>query len=293
MGGHFSRYQRNSLNRARLVGFGCTAALLVIICAGIGTVLLKIRQPTQVARIEVVKEPAIEMVDVLVASRDIDQNEWLTPALFHRSSIPRSMVRASTIKSFDEIEHQYAKALILANMPVDRGHIRNTTASSPIIEESIPKGFRVVAIRVNEVSSVEGWASPGSYVDVQWLYEKHSEQWLQTIAQRAKILTAERRTELDNAQTQVHSIPQTVTLLVTEQDASTVQLAATRGTLSLSLRNPDDLTPSDLKPRKMKDLTDKPEEGNACPNKLTTCSQDRTSCVELCLDDKGKLLPAK
>ncbi len=273
MGGNFSRYRRSPISRARLVGFGCAAGLLVIIGAGIGTVLLKIGHPTQVARIEVVKEPSIEMADVLVASKDIDQNERLTPAMFHRSSIPHSMVRTSTIKSFEEIENQYSKALILANMPVDRGHIRASASSSPIIEESIPKGYRVVAIRVNEVSSVEGWASPGSYVDVQWLYDKRGEQWLQTIAQRAKILTAERRTEADQAQGQRNTIPATVTLLVTEQDASTVQLAATKGSLSLSLRNPDDLTPSDLKPRKMKDLTDKPEDGNTCPNKLTTCNQ--------------------
>jgi pilus assembly protein CpaB len=290
MVGHFSRYHRNHINRARLLALGIIAALLVVVGAGVGSVVIKLTRQSPPSKIEVIKEPSVEMVDVLVASKDIEQNERLTPALFHRESIPRSMVRASTIKSFEEIANQYSRALILANMPVDRGHIKESGISDPMID-SIPKGYRVVAIRVNEVSSVEGFAGPGSYVDVHWIFDRAGEKWIQTIAQRAKVKTAERRTESD--QPQRGAIPATVTLLVTEQDASTVQLASTSGSISLSLRNPDDLTPSDLKPRKITNFDNKNEEANSCPNKLTMCDQNRKNCQELCLDSKGKPITTK
>ena len=113
---------------------------------------------------------------------------------------------------------------------------------------------------MNETTSVEGWARPGANVDVLWMSRFGDREGLKTIVENAKVLSAER--QIDSTSNNI-TVPSTVTLLVTAQDAAKIQLASTTGTLSLLLRGDTDTSSSTLSsPITVEDLLGKEKKGD-------------------------------
>lgn len=183
------------------------------------------------------QEPDIKMVEVLVPIREISAGDALQPAMFRRESRPQISVTKGIIRDFEQLKGHYARSLIVNGQPLHEElitSVRPTTALSA----SIPAGFRAVTIRVDATSSVEGWARPGSIVDVMWTSRVRGQQTVKTIVENAKVLSAERQISANQAPG--GAVPSTVTLLVTKEDAQRVQLASSAGALSLVLRGDND-----------------------------------------------------
>jgi len=194
-------------------------------------------------RIVVVEKTApLEMIDVLVPVREIEQGKKLEPSMFRIEKRPRAVIAAqSAILSFEELKNQYARSLIPANNPLSREVMTPIRPANPVIA-SIPAGFRAVSIRVDSISSVEGWATAGALVDVQWISDMNGKKAANIIVQNAKVLSAERQVEAQGAQAQAQGpVPTTVTLLVNERDAQKISLASLTGTMMLHLRGATDI----------------------------------------------------
>lgn len=182
-------------------------------------------------------EPEMKKVEVLIPLDDIPAGESLEPRMFRKEIRPAVDVNDRVVRAFEEIANQYARTLIVKGQPLTLDYvvsIKPTTA----ISAAIPPGFRAVTIRVNATSSVEGWARAGSKVDVLWASQIQGQPGVTTIVQNAKILSAERNVSPDTPPGA--AVPSTVTLLVSAEDSSKIQLASTTGSLSLSLRGDSD-----------------------------------------------------
>jgi pilus assembly protein CpaB len=182
-------------------------------------------------------EPAIRMEQVLVPVQQIEAGGQLDPAMFRLESRPQLGLSSRVAHSFEEIRGQYAKALLNAGEPL---HLDSITPQRPInpLTASIPDGYRAVTIPVDITSAVEGWAVPGTRVDVVWQGKLRGEPSVTVIVQNAKILSANKNINPDGKQSE--AAPSTVTVLVTAEDANKIQLARTAGTLTLSLRGDND-----------------------------------------------------
>jgi pilus assembly protein CpaB len=110
---------------------------------------------------------------------------------------------------------------------------------------TIPVGKRAVAIRVNEVAGVSGFAVPGMRVDVVVQGRSNGgsgargEAFAKTILQNVEILSAGQKYQRD-----VEGKPlavQSVTLLVEPEHAELLTLANNEARLQLVLRNPVDV----------------------------------------------------
>jgi len=187
-------------------------------------------------------EPVEDLVTVLVPIRDIQVGEQLEPRLFRFEKRPKSSVPEGTVTSLEEIQGKFSKVALAQGLTISREHILDTKPTN-LITATIPEGYRAVTIRVNETTSVEGWARPGANVDVLWMSNFGGREGLKTIVENAKVLSAER--QVDSNSNQI-TVPSTVTLLVTAQDAAKIQLAASTGTLSLLLRGDTDSSTSTL-----------------------------------------------
>ena len=138
---------------------------------------------------------------------------------------------------------------------VGRGVIYPIFASEPIVETRlalkgagaglaalIPKGMRAVAIRVNEIVGVAGFAGPGMHVDVLVSGNPPGASALgavtQTLLQNVQVLSAGQNFQKD-AEGKPVSVP-VVNLLVTPQQAEMLSLAGNQTTIQLVLRNPLD-----------------------------------------------------
>jgi Flp pilus assembly protein CpaB len=219
--------QKNLLISALL--FGMTA-----VAGTMGFYLFSSGVKSAEARVVVVKqEPPVEMVDVLIPLRKIEVGIGLEPSMFRKEMRPQVGVSGRSVGSFEQIRGKYARALIVPGQPLHEDFLTDVRPGS-VITTRIPEGFRAVTIRVDVRSSVEGWTSAGSRVDVHWLTNISGEPAVVTIVENAEVLSAERQT--DSAKLAVGTVPSTVTLLVSADDSKRIQLGSNTGSLTLSLR---------------------------------------------------------
>jgi len=138
---------------------------------------------------------------------------------------------------------------------VGRGVLSSIFSGEPIVETRlapkgggaglaalIPKGMRAVAIRVNEIVGVAGFAVPGVRVDVLVSGTPPGQAGMggvtQTLLQNVQVLSAGQNFQKD-AEGKPVSV-QVVNLLVTPQQAEMLSLASTQTSIQLVLRNPLD-----------------------------------------------------
>ena len=135
---------------------------------------------------------------------------------------------------------------------VGRGVIVPMTSNEPVLESklapieagagltsAIPEGMRAVAVKVNDVIGVAGFALPGTRVDVVLTGLDNKVETSKVILENIQILAADQNVEPDaNGKPQQ---VQVITLLVTPEDAQKVALASMDGRIQLALRNPLDL----------------------------------------------------
>lgn len=138
---------------------------------------------------------------------------------------------------------------------VDRGVISPIFGGEPVVESRlapkgggaglaalIPKGMRAVAIRVNEIVGVAGFAVPGMRVDVLVSGSPPGSATsggvTRTLLQDVQVLSAGQNFQKDMEGKPI-SVP-VVNLLVTPQQAEMLSLASTETTIQLVLRNPLD-----------------------------------------------------
>ncbi len=216
----------------------------IIVSLGLGVISFTLSGSEKQPSTTVSVQPIEDLVSVLVPVRDIQVGEQLNSSLFRFEKRLGSTLPKGTITSVDQIADKYARVSLTQGMIVTEEHIVSSKPTN-LITANIPEGYRAVTIRVNETSSVEGWARPGANVDVLWVGHIGGKQGLTTIVENAKVLSAER--QVDSNTPMGASVPSTVTLLVTSQDAAKIQLAATTGTLSLLLRGDSDLSSSGIK----------------------------------------------
>lgn len=182
--------------------------------------------------------PEMKMIDVVVPLRKIEEGQKLIPAMFKIEKRPQIGIDARTVRDIEQVKGYYARTLLLPGQPT---HLDSITKIKPTsaISTRIPPGFRAVTIRTDATSSVEGWARPGSRVDINWISKINGRQGVTTIVHNAEILSANRQAVVAANNPNV-AVPATVTLLVTAKDAKSIKLAQTTGSLELVLRGDRD-----------------------------------------------------
>ena len=229
-----SNIKRSSATRI-IGGLAATAAICVL-----GVVLvLKSPAPNAPSTVTVERSVAPDMVEVIVPRTSIDQGTQVSETQFKRISLPRASVPNNSVQTFEEIKNLYARGMIVSGQPVSRELITQVRPTNKITT-SIPNGYRAVSIRVDDKSSIEGWARAGSRVDVTWITTVNGKQTLVVIVENARILSAERVPENNQAEFANVAIPSTATLLVNEGDANKIRLASSVGSMSLLLRGDSD-----------------------------------------------------
>ena len=191
----------------------------------------------EVQTVVIEKEVEIKMSDVLIPVRQIQAGESLTPELFAKEKRPAAALSDSVVRDLAEINGQFAKIAMMAQLPVHRDQVTSVRPTN-ILTAKIQDGYRAVTINVDARSSVEGWARPGARVDVLWATRVNNQPAVKVIVENAEVLSAERQTVTNPRDGGI--VPSTVTLLVSSADAAKIQLASSTGTLSMSLRGDND-----------------------------------------------------
>lgn len=153
---------------------------------------------------------------------------------FELVAYPRHQVPEGAVLSVNEVFGMTTTAPLPAGLPLYQRNFSDTYWRNPVLER-IPVGMRAITIRVDATSAVEGWAGSGSIVDVLLVDDIAT----LVIAERVKVLSAERSVApVDGSG--LPTVPTTVTLLVTQEQALAINTAVPRGKIAFALRGQED-----------------------------------------------------
>lgn len=151
-------------------------------------------------------------------------------------------------KGFTKIESVLNRGLIdsvAANEPLTDAKLAPLEAGAGL-PPSITEGMRAVSVKVNEVIGVAGFVVPGTHVDVMVTIKPldAKDTMTRVVVSDVQVLTAGTRIDQEKARDGKPIQTSVVTLLVTPSDAERIALAASEGSIMLTLRNPMDRTPT-------------------------------------------------
>jgi len=166
----------------------------------------------------------------LIKDVDVKTADWNGP------------VPAGTIVKTEDALNRGVLEPIYAGEPLVESRVSKPGAGAGLAS-MIPNGMRAVAIRVNDVVAVSGFAAAGSHVDVLIAGNppggnQAAGTVTKTLLQNVEILSAGATIQKD-AEGKPVSVP-TVNLLLTPAQAEIMSLASNEARIQLVLRNPTD-----------------------------------------------------
>lgn len=190
--------------------------------------------------------PTGDTQQVFVAMTDIGMGDSLTAGDLKLEHWPKDKVPQGAISRIEDIEGRRSRTKLYANEPILDNKLLGKGASEQGATALIPKGYRVVPVKVDLVSGGSSLILPGDRVDIMvHLFKDRnrgiSETVTRTILQDVKIFAVNDVLGMDNSADDGKSIvAKTISLLVTPSQAAKVTLASQLGKIQLVMRSPED-----------------------------------------------------
>jgi pilus assembly protein CpaB len=188
--------------------------------------------------------PATNMATIFVALENVPTGDPITPQVIKLEPWPKDKVPPGALTKLEDIENRrpkttiYKGAPILENQLLPRGSNQGATSQ-------IPKGYRVVAVKVDDVSGSSSLIRPGDRVDVICHFQKNSSKGIevtktQTVLEDIKVFAVNDVYDLDSSSKEKKIAAKTINLLVTPAQAEKVTLISELGKVRLVMRSYED-----------------------------------------------------
>ncbi|WP_273523378.1 Flp pilus assembly protein CpaB [Rhodosalinus sediminis] len=232
---------------------------LFILClftgsAGLWSVLSQEADTGQPPPVEAVQSaapapPAVVTVPVLVAARDLQPGDRLTPEDLDWRDWPEDFVidsfvlRADAPEAPASLAGRVTEAAFEAGTPLDpdslRADVDNTLAAQ------LSRGMRAFSVRVNVETAAGGFVLPGDYVDIVYtIFPDDSPRAVsRVIASNVNVLALDSVTNIgsENSASGVGlSVERTATVALTPEQVEAVSAAQEDGRLTFALRSAND-----------------------------------------------------
>jgi pilus assembly protein CpaB len=193
-----------------------------------------------------VREVEVRSLYQVVAARELAMGSLITKDDVKLVAWPAS---SPVDRGFTKIEDVLNRGLvdgIVANEPLTEAKLAPLEAGGGL-PPTITEGMRALSVKVNEVIGVAGYVVPGTRVDVIVTLSQRggsNESMTRVVVSDVEVLTAGTRMDAAKARDGQPIQTNVVTLLVTPDDAERIALAASEGSIMLTLRNPLDREPT-------------------------------------------------
>jgi len=184
----------------------------------------------------------VEMQSIVVAMKDVPMGDPVPPELVCLEEWPKDKIPKGAITKLEDVENRRPKARIFAGSPILESQLLGKGVLGQGASDSIPKGLRVIAVKVNEVSGSASLIRPGDRVDVLVHIPRGgdlTQTITKTILQDVKVFAVDSAWEAATGG-EKSVVARTISLLVTPSQAEQVTLACEMGQIRLVMRSPDD-----------------------------------------------------
>lgn len=214
------------------------------------------REMMTAPRAEANVNAAVEMVSVITARTEIRFGQAIEAEFLTTQSWPREAVPAGAFTSLDQLIPSEGGEPRRARRSIAPGEIVMANKVSAFgekvtIVQTLGANTRAVAIRVDAVTAVGGFVTPGDFVDIVLTQGGGDDLSAVTILQNVRVIGVDQDSNEYNDQPDV---ARTITVEVTPEDGQKLALAQRAGTLSLTLRTLDSVVDAPLDRVRISDL---------------------------------------
>ncbi|MFW5878507.1 MAG: Flp pilus assembly protein CpaB [Myxococcota bacterium] len=186
------------------------------------------------------------LVYVVTAARDVPEGTVLEMDMIQQSPIPEQFVTGSVVRpdSVNYVVGQKVMVPLQAGDPILWSHFESTRGAE-MLSTMVQKQGRAITIAVDEIASVGGWVRPNDHVDIIGTFRDPDSRDLMTVTLLQNMIVL--ATGNITGSTNINLLSEgdrkynNVSFLVLPEEAEILTLAAELGTLTLSLRNPEDM----------------------------------------------------
>ena len=246
------------------------ATLAVAICLGLFAVLLTQRYLTSAGQGGLTVVAATGSVPVVVTARPLDRGVTLQPNALRVVNFPADAAPTNAFHSVGELTGGKEQQRLVLRAMGSNEPILASNVSGPggrlNLSGTIAAGMRAVSLRSSDVAGVGGFVLPGDRVDVlltRATGTNGSENTLtQVLAENVRVLGVD---QSDNDQADKPVVSKAITVEVTPDQAQSISLGQTVGSVSLTLRHVADDTPLTRKSLEVSDLGPRPRKVASAP----------------------------
>lgn len=218
------------------------------------------------------EQRTMELDQIVVTTADIPRGVTVTPTHLKLRDWPRDHVPVGAVKQIEDAQGRVASGSMVKGEVVLETKLSSKEAGRGLAA-MVPTGMRAFTIHMPQISSgVAGFVLPGNKVDVLLTIgttdSTSGGALTLTLLQNLEILAVDQRLNPPSENKVDPRMLQSVTLLVTPDQAAQLDLAQNRGTLHLTLRNPEDISPAVTRPATITDLLLNPQRPDATTTKV-------------------------
>jgi pilus assembly protein CpaB len=186
----------------------------------------------------------VETAPIYVAVHNINLGDPIDASMVSLQEWPKDRIPPGAVSQLDDLKGRRPRTAIIQGEPILDGKLlKPGQLSDPIT--SIPKGFRLKTISVDATKSAAGLLSPGDRVDIQVFVKLGSHNGAdnaksKVILQNIRVFAVDQTVQRSRDGGDEHTIAKTISLLLTPEQATKMNLAEHMGEISLIPRNPDD-----------------------------------------------------
>jgi len=214
------------------------AKTIIPLAIGLGVGVMAIRMGKDMMRRAAGSQGAAQ--SVVVSLSQIEPATRITAAMLSTQKMPVSLIPHGAFLDSKTVADRVTAAIIPAGVFITEAMLA-PRGTQPGLSSRIPDGFRAVGVRVDEASSVGGFITPGSYVDVSavWTERVNNQDHLNSriILQNVRVGAVGQSLNSTGPDGKSAQLTRSVTLLVKPEDVPKLQMAALKGAVHLALRN--------------------------------------------------------
>ena len=201
-----------------------------------------------------VNKSVSEMVNVVAAKSDIPPRTMIKDNMVQLKEVSAELVPEGAIKNVSEVLNTPARTTIFAGDVITNQKIYADMSQAGFVG-AIPADCRAVSIDVNGVTSVDGFAKPGDYVDLLLVEKDDKSATTNVLLQNILLLSINQNMNAgtssegnENSNTTAISNPSIATLALKPEEALQLISASKLGEIYLMLRpfKPKDMYVDDL-----------------------------------------------
>lgn len=182
-----------------------------------------------------------ELVEVIVAGRDITMGQAIEPHLLTTISWPSDAVPQGVFTAYEFLLPQSGNQPRRAKRAISQGELVLASKVSEFgekvtIVQTLGPNLRAMAIKVDAETAVGGFVTPGDFVDIVLTQGRAESLRAVTILQGIRVIGVDQDAD---EQKDTPGVARTVTVEVSPEQGQKLALAQKAGTLSLSLRTLD------------------------------------------------------